>query len=39
MINEISKVLKKMSFLKIALDINTGMLVYYYVMRIDNLTN
>ena len=30
---------KSLSFLKKALDINTGKLVYYYVMRIDNLTN
>ena len=25
--------------MKIALDTYTGLLVYYYVMRIDNLTN
>jgi len=25
--------------MKIALDFNTGATVYYYVMRIDNLTN
>ena len=40
MIDEISNIFKKsLSFLKKALDMNTGMLVYYYVMRIDNLTN
>ena len=40
MVNEILNVLKKkMSFLKKALDTNTKKLVYYYVMRIDNLTN
>jgi len=40
MVNEILNVLKKkLFFLKKALDTYTGKLVYYYVMRIDNLTN
>tara|TARA_B100000287_G_scaffold419258_1_gene457264 strand:- start:370 stop:516 length:147 start_codon:yes stop_codon:yes gene_type:complete len=40
MIDEILNIFKKnLSFLKKALDTNTKKLVYYYVMRIDNLTN
>ncbi len=30
---------KSLRNMKIALDMNTGLLVYYYVMRNDNLTN
>jgi len=37
--DDIYEIKKSCDYLKIALDINTGMLVYYYVMRIDNLTN
>jgi len=40
MIDEILNIFKKsLIFLKKALDTNTKKLVYYYVMRIDNLTN
>tara|TARA_A100001011_G_scaffold266782_1_gene275816 strand:+ start:360 stop:497 length:138 start_codon:yes stop_codon:yes gene_type:complete len=40
MINEINRMIEKsLRNMKIALDMNTGLLVYYYVMRNDNLTN